>query len=106
MASVHMAIVHFRLRAGISPERATDELRATVPLYQAEPALVRKMISLDVEAGRGTSVYLWRDRGAAERFFERARPILREQTGAEPQITIMPVSMIVDNEAGGVAEPA
>lgn len=96
------AVVRFKLRPGVDRERALEEIKHTVPIYQAQPALLRKQISLDLERGEGVSVYLWRDREAAERFYDMARPILREQTGAEPEITLHETVVVVDNEKGSV----
>lgn len=96
------AIVRFQLRPGIDRAQALDEIRHTIPLYQAQPALIRKQISLDLEQGRGMSIYLWRDRAAAERFYDMARPKLREQTGAEPEIEIHETQVLVDNVSGEV----
>lgn len=96
-APMFTAVVRFKLRPGIGREQAIEEIRHTIPLYQAQPALIRKQISLDVERGEGMSVYLWRDREAAERFYEMARPKLREQTGADPEISIHETQVLVDN---------
>lgn len=99
------AIVRFRLRPGITLPEALDEVRHTVPIYRAEPALVRKQIHLDVGRGEGRSIYLWRDRAAAEAFFERARPMIAAQTGAEPEVELLPTHVLVDNSTGEVAFP-
>lgn len=96
------AIVRFKLRPGLDLNTMLAEIAEQVPLYQSQPALVRKQISLDPTRVEGVSVYLWRDRAAAEQFFAMARPILREQTGAEPDITLLDTQVIVDNAAGEV----
>jgi hypothetical protein len=82
------AIVRFQLRPGISREQALEEIRHTIPIYQKQAALIRKQISLDLERSQGMSVYLWKDRAAAEAFYEMARPILKQQTGHDPEITL------------------
>ncbi len=96
------AIVRFKLRPGITREQALEEVRHTVPIYQSQPALIRKQIALDLEAGEGRSIYLWSEREAAERFFEMARPMLRQQTGAEPEIELLETQVVVDNSTGDV----
>lgn len=96
------AIVRFKLRPDVKPDDVLEEIRAQIPMYQAQPALVRKQISLDFARGEGVSVYLWRDREAAEQFFAMARTILRQQTGAEPDITLVDTQIVVDNAAGTV----
>lgn len=96
------AIVRFKLRPGITREQALDDIKHTIPLYQAEADLVRKQISLDLGRGEGMSVYLWKQRASAETFYEMARPILRQQTGAEPEITLHETAVVVDNSTGEV----
>jgi hypothetical protein len=97
------AIVRFKLRPGITREQALDDIKHTIPLYQAQADLVRKQISLDLDRGEGMSVYLWKARASAEKFYEMARPILKEQTGAEPEITLHDTVVVVDNSTGEVS---
>ena len=99
------AIVRFRLRPGITLDEALGEIRHTVPVYQAEPELVRKQISLDIEGGEGRSVYLWRDRAAAERFFARAAEMIRAQTGFAPEVELLDTYVVVDNDTGEAVFP-
>lgn len=96
------AIVRFKLRPGITREEALDDIRHTIPLYQKQDALIRKQISLDLDRGEGMSVYLWKERAAAEAFYAMARPILKQQTGHEPEISLHETHVLVDNEAGTV----
>jgi hypothetical protein len=91
------AIVKFKLRHGLSYDEAIADIRHAIPLYQSQPALVRKQICLDLDAGEGRSFYLWRDRAAAEAFYDMARPILVQQTGAEPEIELLDTHVLVDN---------
>lgn len=99
------AIVRFRLRPGITMEEALGEVRHTVPIYQAEPDLVRKQIHLDPARGEGRSVYLWRSREAAERFFDRARPMIKAQTGFEPEVELLDTQVLFDKQSGEVVFP-
>jgi hypothetical protein len=100
------AIVRFRLPPGATRGQAMEDIRHTIPVYQREPELIRKQISLDLERGEGMSVYLWRDRAAAERFFAIAKATIREQTGHEPEVTLHETYVIVDNDSGTVWERA
>ncbi len=93
-------IVRFALPDGQSLGGALDDIRAMVPMYQAQDALVHKQISLEPKRQRGTSVYLWNDRTAAERFFTIARAKLKEQTGAEPDIEMLETQVFVNNTTG------
>jgi hypothetical protein len=94
------AIVRFRLRPGLPLADALDEIREMLPFYNAQEALLHKQISLDIDSATGTSVYLWKDRAAAEAFFEQARPMLAKQTGAEPEIEILDTQVYVNNVRG------
>lgn len=93
-------IVRFGLRPGIEIQQALAEIGAMLPLYNSQSSLIHKQISLDRANGTGTSVYLWEDRAAAEKFFEMARPMLVKQTGAEPQIEILETQIFIDNRRG------
>jgi len=98
------ALVTFRLPPGESREAALAEIAKTIPLYQAAaPALVRKAIHLDMEKGVGRSVYWWRDRASAERFFEMAKANIKARTGHEPEVELIDASVLVDNEKGEVS---
>lgn len=96
------AIVRFKLRPAATLEETLEEIGQMIPFYQAQDQLVRKQICLDLEKGEGRSIYLWRDRAAAEAFFAMARPILRKQTGAGPDIELLETHVIVDNSSGEV----
>ena len=93
-----VAVVKFRLKPGEDRAGALAEIAKTVPLYQrAGPALIRKAIHLDIEAGVGTSVYFWADRSAAEAFFTMARAHIEAATGFAPEVTLLDTDVLVDN---------
>ncbi len=97
-------IVRFRLAPGESHEAALDEIRKTIPLYQAAaPALIRKAIHLDAEKGEGRSIYFWQDRASATRFFDMARAHIKAKTGHEPEVEFLDCHVLVDNEKGDVS---
>ena len=96
------AIVRFKLPPGATLEGARADIEHTIPIWQAQPDLLRKQISVDLERGEGTSVYLWRSREPAERFFAMARRMIAEQTGQVPEVELLETMVIVDNEAGEV----
>ena len=97
------AIVRFKLRAGEDETSALAEIKKTIPLYQqAGPDLIRKQISIDADRGEGCSVYLWRNRKAADAFFAMAKAHIKAQTGHEPQVQMMDTQVVVDNERGDV----
>lgn len=96
------AISRFKLRPGLSREALLADIEKSIPVYKGRPGLVRKYICLNVDEGWGCGVYLWETRELAEAFFAFARPIIREQTGADPEITILETPVVVDNLAGTV----
>lgn len=96
-------IVRFRLPPGETEEEAMEEIRKTLPIYQAAaPALIRKAIHIDAAAGRGTSIYLWADRAPAEAFFARASEMIKAKTGHAPEVEYLECNILVDNSAGEV----
>ena len=96
-------IVRFRLPPGETREEAMAEIQKTLPIYQAAaPALIRKAIHIDADAGSGTSIYLWTDRAPAEAFFARASEMIKAKTGRAPDVEYLECSILVDNSAGEV----
>ncbi len=96
-------IVRFRLAPGESHEAALDEIRRTIPIYQAAaPALIRKAIHLDAARGEGRSIYLWQDRESAEAFFARASEMIKAKTGHAPDVEYLDCHVLVDNASGEV----
>ena len=96
-------IVRFRLAPGETHEQALEEIRRTIPIYQAAgPALIRKAIHLDAAAGAGRSIYLWADRASAEAFFARASAMIKAKTGHAPEVEYLDCHVLVDNLAGEV----
>lgn len=99
---MYTAITKFSLRPGLTREQAIEEIKETIPVYQHQPAFVRKYICLDMDKREGRGIYLWTDRTAAEAFFARARDMIRKQTGSEPEIVILDTPVIVDKASGEV----
>jgi hypothetical protein len=96
-------IVRFRLPPGETHADAMAEIQKTLPIYQAAaPALIRKAIHLDMDAGVGTSIYLWADRAPAEAFFARASEMIKAKTGHAPDVEYLDCDILVDNSAGEV----
>ncbi|AOL22605.1 hypothetical protein Ga0102493_111579 [Erythrobacter litoralis] len=96
-------IVRFKLAPGETHEEALEEIKKTIPIYQAAaPALIRKAIHLDAEAGVGRSIYLWADRASAEAFFARASEMIKAKTGHAPDVEYLDCDIVVDNQSGDV----
>lgn len=94
------AIVTWHADPGVDRQTLIERLKKSIPVYAGRPGLVRKYICLDPENDRGFGIYLWESRAAAEAFYEMARPIIREETGAEPQAALYETVVIVDNVTG------
>lgn len=82
------------------------EINETIPVYKGRAGLIRKYICLNFEEQYGLGIYLWQDRALAEKFFAFARAKIREQTGSEPEITLLDTPVIVDNLTGEVSVEA
>lgn len=96
-------IVRFRLPPGETHKDAIEEIKKTLPIYQAAaPALIRKAIHIDAEAGVGTSIYLWAERAPAEAFFARASEMIKAKTGHAPDVEYLECDILVDNSSGEV----
>jgi hypothetical protein len=96
-------IVRFRLPPGETHEEAIAEIKKTLPIYQAAaPALIRKAIHIDADAGVGCSIYLWADRASAEAFFARASTMIKAKTGHAPEVEYLECDILVDNSSGEV----
>ncbi|MEE4205283.1 MAG: hypothetical protein V2I39_03265 [Erythrobacter sp.] len=96
-------IVRFKLPPGETHEQALEEIKKTLPIYQAAaPNLIRKAIHLDAEAGVGRSIYLWTDRESAEAFFARASEMIKAKTGHAPDVEYLDCDILVDNTSGEV----
>lgn len=96
------AISRFRLRDGLTPAQIMEDIKESIPAYKGRAGLVRKYICVNHEERWGCGIYLWETRAQAERFFEFARQKIREQTGADPEITLIDTPVIVDNALGTV----
>ncbi|MCC5868012.1 MAG: monooxygenase [Gammaproteobacteria bacterium] len=96
------AITHFPLRPGMTMDQHIKEIQKTIPLYQGEEQLVRKYLCLDLEAGTGRGVYLWKDKEAALAYFDRVSAAMQAQLGFAPKIEFFDTPVVVDNEKGEV----
>jgi hypothetical protein len=100
-------IVLFRLPEGMSREDAMAKYRLSVPIWQANPDLIRKAFLYDAASRRGGAVYLWKNIEAAKRghgpeFQER----IRSTFGAQPEFQYFETPIIIDNAAHQVIDEA
>ncbi len=81
------------------------DARSVIPKWRAEPDLIRKHFMWSDDGKWLSGFYLWKSREAAEAAHNAEwREAVRERTGALPEITYFDAFMILDNEAGDVAE--
>jgi heme-degrading monooxygenase HmoA len=67
-------VVQITLPAGVSQEKLLAGFKASVPIYQQVPGLLRKSFITSGEAAQRQfgGVYLWRDEASAQAFFNSA----------------------------------
>ena len=76
-------IVMFRLPEGMSRDDALAKYRLSIPIWQANPDLIRKAFLFDEASRQGGGVYLWKNVEAAKladgrRFRNRSGPPLEQ----------------------------
>jgi hypothetical protein len=98
-------LVTFNAPAGADWDAILTEARATIPRWRANPQLVRKHYLLSEDGKECGGLYIWPTRAAAEAAHDEAwRAAVKERTGAAPAIRYFDLQMLLDNEAGSVAE--
>lgn len=91
-------IVTFDLPEGMTRDQVLEKFQATVPRWQANPHLVRKMYLYDEEKRLGGGVYLWPDKAAAQAAHDAAWCQLAEATyGSAPRFAYFETPFIVEN---------
>ena len=72
-------IVMFRLPEGMSRDDALAKYRLSIPIWQANPDLIRKAFLFDEASRQGGGVYLWRNvrsgQACARCGFSRTDPV-------------------------------
>ena len=91
------ALVKWQLTNGISTEEAIERFKQSIPYYKGLDGLVRKYIAIKPEEGYGYGIYLWRDKATAEAFYQQVTPVIKEETGSEPEIEYFDTPIVVDN---------
>jgi hypothetical protein len=100
-------IVLFSLPKDMSREEAMAKYRASVPIWQANPDLIRKTFLYDEASRRGGGVYLWKNIEAAKQghgpaFQER----IRSTFGSDPEFQYFDTPIVIDNTAKQVIDAA
>ena len=91
-------IVLFDLPSGMSREEAIDKFRLSVPVWRANPDLVRKTFLFDEKSRRGGGVYNWKSMEAAKlghgpEFQKR----IQATFGSQPQFQYFETPIVIDN---------
>ena len=91
-------IALFGLRAGMSREEVMDKFRLSVPVWRANPDLVRKAFLFDEKSRRGGGVYNWKSMEAAKlghgpEFQKR----IQATFGSQPQFQYFETPIVIDN---------
>ena len=100
-------IVTFRLPQGMTREEALAKFRLSIPIWQANPDLIRKAYLFDEASCQGGGVYLWKNVEAAKlahgaEFQER----IRSTYGGDPEIRYFETPILVDNSIQQVIDEA
>lgn len=94
------AIVKWKAADDLSYEEILTRFKKSTAVYKGHPHLLRKYICFDRRALQGMGIYLWDDEQAARAFYEKASPIIEEETGHPPEIEFFDTPIVVDNLTG------
>ena len=100
-------IVMFRLLDGMSHNDALAKYRLSIPIWQANPDLIRKAFLIDEASRWGGGVYLWKNVEAAKlahgaAFQER----IRSTYGSDPEFQYFETPILIDNSIQQVIDQA
>ncbi len=95
-------VVTFPLPDSLSRDEVVALYESSVPVWKANPDLIRKNYLYDAETGTGGGVYTWKTLEAAKEghgaaFVER----IKATFGAEPAFAYYDTPIVIDNEHGG-----
>jgi hypothetical protein len=94
-------IVLFRLPEGMTREEATAKLKASVPIWQAEPALASKAYLFDADTRQAGGVYLWENIEAAKKAHgPEFQKRIRATYGSDPEFRYFETPILIDNRKG------
>jgi len=99
------ALVQFPVPEHVTLEKAHELFSATAPRYREVPGLIRKYYLLAEDGNSVGGVYLWSNRGDAERMYSvEWKSFIKERYGADPSVTYFESPVIVDNAVGVIEE--
>ena len=98
-------LVQFTHPQALTPEQARAEAMATVPRWQQDPDLVRKLYLLGLDGRAAAGVYLWPSVEAARRAHDAEWIASTEmRTGQPVHITYYDLLMTLDKPEGPIDE--
>ena len=100
-------IVMFRLPEGMSRDDALAKYRLSIPIWQANPDLIRKAFLFDEASRQGGGVYLWKNVEAAKLAHGAAfQNRIRSTFGAAPELQYFETPILIDNLVQQVIDEA
>jgi hypothetical protein len=100
-------IVVFRLPEGMNRDGALAKYRLTIPIWQANPELIRKAFLFDEASRQGGGVYLWKNIEAAKLAHGAAfQEGIRSTFGGDPEIRYFETPILIDNSIQQVIDEA
>ena len=100
-------IVMFRLPEGMSRDDALAKFRLRIPIWQANPDLIRKAFLFDEASRQGGGVYLWKNVEAAKLAHDAAfQERIRSTYGADPEFQYFETPILIDNSVQQVIDEA
>ena len=97
-------IVILKLPEGTTRAEVISNYEKTAPTWRENPDLIRKNYLYDAENGIAGGVYLWKEKGHAERWHgSEFRKKAKELYGAEPEVRFFETPIVVDNVIGEIA---
>jgi hypothetical protein len=89
-------VVTVKTPPGVTRAMIEGGFRQAVPVYQKVPGLIRKYFTVNDEVFGG--MYLWKDRAAAEAWFNAQwRAKARATYGSEPTVTYFDAPVQIEN---------
>jgi len=97
-------ITRFKLPDNVNVEDVKKSFLDIAPKFREVDGLIRKQFILSGNGSHGGGVYLWRDRGCAERFLnEVVVKMIQEAYHVTPTIEYFDTAVVVDNVSGEIA---
>jgi hypothetical protein len=91
------SIVKYPLPPGIALEEFRSSLSVVAPKFQSASGLQSKFFLISEDGSHGGGVYLWNSKGDALAFEPLIKSLLKQNLGAEAEISYFETPVVVDN---------